>query len=546
MGEETTGALRAPHSPGCGRVEFAALAALAYDRPMQHDRDDETLVIGGGLAGLTAALHLAERGQRVLLLEAAARVGGRVAGGEPTTFEQAGRQWTFHGEHGLHGIWSGYHTLAGMLGRHGLLPPLRPAQQEEWILGTAAGVRRAEVGSKIRGSLLPAPLHYLILFGYPQFLMMLSPRDWLALPLVWERLLIAVGVDPFGEEQPLRGQTLADFTRGWSPALRNFFAGLARSALSAHPDEVPLSGFIAFLRFYTVLRRDAWAFNYMRSDAGRAFVEPLAARIGELGGRVVTGATVTGLARAGAGWEAAWVREGISHRATAPHLIVALDAPNARRLLTESPATAAEATRLDWPRGMPTAIFRLWFDRTPRAGPEAGIFSGAFTIDNFFWLHRLQDDYQAWHAATGGAAVESHIYGPPEVLSRPDAALAAEVIGDVQRAWPELRGTLRHWTMQRNPATHTLLRAGTATDLLGTETPWPGLFACGDWVRHPTPALYLERATVTGVAAANAVLQAAGLAPFPLPAAPAPEPLAGWIERLLRAGRRRLRRHRGD
>ena len=51
----------------------------------------DVVVIGGGVAGLTAALHLAERGLKPLLLEADERVGGRLSGKSPVTIGE----WTF-------------------------------------------------------------------------------------------------------------------------------------------------------------------------------------------------------------------------------------------------------------------------------------------------------------------------------------------------------------------------------------------------------------------------------------------------------------------
>src|SRR5262249_35839224 len=102
-------------------------------------------------------------------------------------------------------------------------------------------------------------------------------------------------------------------------------------------------------------------------------------------------------------------------------------------------------------------------------------------------------------------------------------------VADIGRAFPELRGELLHALLLRNDATHTLFQIGEPDEHLAVETPWPGLFACGDWVYHPTPALYLERAAVTGIVAANAALAGRGQEPWPLLAPPRPERFAGFL-----------------
>jgi isorenieratene synthase len=97
--------------------------------------------------------------------------------------------------------------------------------------------------------------------------------------------------------------------RGWSPALRAFFTGLARSGLSGQPDEIPLSGFIAFLRFYTVLRRDSWAFSYLPGDGGSLLIQPMLGRLEALGGCLSLGRRVTRVEREGNAWRVSW--EGV-------------------------------------------------------------------------------------------------------------------------------------------------------------------------------------------------------------------------------------------
>jgi isorenieratene synthase len=161
-------------------------------------------------------------------------------------------------------------------------------------------------------------------------------------------------------------------------------------------------------------------------------------------------------------------------------------------------------------------------------------------VDNFFWLHRLQPDYRAWHAATGGSAVELHIYDPGAAREHDDAALLARALADLTRAFPELRGQCVHSAIQHNPATHTLFTPGDADRSLAVRTPWPGVVACGDWVTHPSPAMYLERAGTTAAAAAHEVLRAVGVRVGPRGAQPPPEWLAGALARRLQRFRQRM------
>jgi isorenieratene synthase len=504
--------------------------------PIQAD----TIVIGAGVAGLSAALHLAERGLKPLVLEADARfVGGRLAGGD----EVSVGDWKFRLEHGVHGIWSPYRNLQAMLARHNLRPVFVPAQEELWIHRNASGVHSAAIGTAIRHSLFPAPLHYLQLFLRPSFLFTIDVRDWLRLFHTWSILIMSLGVDPFGEDQPMDGHMLGDYIGKWSPALRAFFTGLARNGLSTHADEIPLAGFLAFLRFYTTLRRDSWAFSYLPDDGGTSLTEPLAEQVKSLGGQILLGKRVdrlealTASASTQALRSTGWTITCGDDTFSADYVILAVDSAAAAGLIQNS----FGPNNLYFPRSLANAIVRLWFDRSPKPGPEGGMFTGDFVMHNFFWLERIYAPYRKWHKATGGSAIEVHIYGPDDILAKPDALLLAQVISELYRGYPELRRHLIFQHLQHNAAVHTLPSLGPKELHPGVNTAWPGLFCAGDWVRDPLPSFFLERACGTGIKAANQVLQSHGLEPWPLVDYLPPEPFAAWIEKRMLSGRKHRR-----
>ncbi|MCC6499815.1 MAG: FAD-dependent oxidoreductase [Anaerolineales bacterium] len=499
----------------------------------------DAIIIGGGVAGLTAALHLAERGLKPLILEAGECVGGRLSGKAEIQING----WTFPNEHGVHGVWSSYVNFKSMLRRHGIIDKLIPANDEQWIYRNNNFIGRVGIGSMIRNSPLPAPLHYLPLLFHPKFMWMLSLSDWASLFHVWGTILMSIGIDPFVEDQPLEGLKFGESLKRWGPAFRALFFGLTRNGLSTNPDDVPLAGFLAFLRFYTVMRREAWRFEYLPNGGGDV-CEKLSAAIKRHGGEIRLKSRVKRVERDGE-WVAHLESDGIPASIRSRFVILASDSPSAESIIRNSfPADVGAGSPRPYffPHGLAHAVIRLWFGKQPRKHPEAGIFSGDFVMHNFFWLDKIYDEYRKWSAETGGACIEVHVYGPEDALKQSDAVLLTNVLTDFYRAFPELKGHLIKPHVQRNAATHTLPALGARGAHLGIETPWENFFCAGDWVRHETPAFFLERACVTGLEAANRVLSLCGKESFDVQPYPPPEPLAAWIEAAMMKGRKRRRR----
>lgn len=507
---------------------------------------EQTLVIGGGVAGLSAANHLVARGVPVTLLDSDALwTGGRLAGGAPDTLTHAGREWHFTSEHGVHAVWGGYVNFRAMLERF-TQTHLLPSLGEEWINRWGREVRRIEAGNAVRSRWIPAPFHYLQLLFHPHIWATISPWDFLSLPGLLVSIGLTVGVDPLKEGKAWDGLGMDEFFRGWTPNLKATFKGLGVNLMAAHADEISLASFIAALRFYTMLRRDAWQMSYFPEDAHTSVIAPLVHAIEANGGRVWRGMTATRLTRTATGWQVSADEgtHGITRTLHAQHVVLAMQSTATQRLLMDSEETAPVASTLRFPHALNTSTVRLWFGASPRAGTQGGMMTGDFLPNNFFWLHRLYSDFGAWHTATGGSAIELHFYAPAKTVHLPDSYFLVMATSEVVRAFPELKNTFLYGVVRRNSQTHTAFRVPTH-DSLHVRTPYENVWACGDWVGYDTPSFWMERAATTGIAAANGVLEAQGLAPYEVLQPAPPEVLAGGLEALIRGARRIFSRFGG-
>jgi isorenieratene synthase len=501
------------------------------------------VIIGGGLAGLTAAAHLAARGIPPLLLEADSRwPGGRLAGGDPDTFTYKGREWSFPSEHGMHALWGNYHNMRATLERF-TQTQLVPSLGEEWINRWGREVRVIEASQLVRFGWVPAPFHYLSLLYNPHFWSTITPLDFLSLPGFLFSILWTVGFDPIKEGVALDGLMMNEFFRGWTPNLRATFTGLAVNLLAAPKEDITLAGIIAALRFYTLLRRDSWQMEYLPDHSHEAVIKPLMDFIENNEGWVIRGAEVQRLERVGESWKIVFVDQARSglRSVQADQVILATHVEGAQHILLNSPDTADEAARMRFPGMVRNATIRLWFGASPREGSNAGMFTGDFLPDNFFWLHRLFDDFRAFHTETGGSCIEMHLYAGDDVLEQPENVLIIRCVDEVQRAFPELRGKFITGTVRLNSRVQTAFRPPTA-DTLSLNTPWPNILACGDWTGYDSPSFWMERSVVTAIACANTILKTHNLEPYPIIQTPPPEPLAQGMGFLVRLFRRTLGR----
>ncbi len=243
-------------------------------------------VVGGGLAGITAAIALAESGADVTLLEARPRLGGATC-----SFSRDGLT-VDTGQHVFLGCCSAYR---GLLARLGMTEHVTLQDRfDVTVLAPGAGGRPRK--ARLRRTALPGPLHMLPALGRYPFLSF-AERMSVARPALAMRRVDpadpAADTQRFGDWLARRGQ--GDRTRR---ALWDLFSV---SALNIAGDDASLALAAVVVKTGLLGKNNAADIGVPALPLGELHGDAGATQLAKLGARVGLGAKVTAIEPADGG-----------------------------------------------------------------------------------------------------------------------------------------------------------------------------------------------------------------------------------------------------
>jgi len=432
----------------------------------------KVVVLGGGYAGLSAALELTLRGHQVTLLEGRALMGGRAH----SFIDHKSGLVLDNGQHVLMGC---YHETLQLLRQLGVMDRLYspPSLQVPFV---------SERGRSSLAATAPAPLHLLsALLGYGE----LSAADKFS--AVGLAVRLRLGLEPRVEE------TVQDWMRRWRQTpnmVRALWEPLCIAALNE-----PVATASARL-FATVIRRSflggAADSSILLSRVGLSelFAVEVKRLLEMCQGSLHLQTMVTGLRFEGAALREIRLGDG---RSLQPEAVVSALPWHVLRALLPAESKLAAACRQI--QDAPIVSLHLWLDRPVLSEPFVGMLDSPV-----HWVFS-RDHIHGVEPGQTGHIITAVVSGARDLLDKSAAELEELTLKELRRFLPEARDAqvLHRMIYKARSATFAAIPA---TEPLrpGATTEWSNFWLAGDWTDTGLPAT-IEGAILSGRKAACVV-----------------------------------------
>ncbi|HZE03466.1 MAG TPA: NAD(P)/FAD-dependent oxidoreductase [Pseudonocardiaceae bacterium] len=448
-------------------------------------------VVGGGIAGIAAAVALAERGVAVQLLEQEPQLGGRLRGwpimlsdGSPATMSR-----------GFHAFFRQYYNLRALLRRadplgRALVPMTDyPLVDADGHRDTFQGLPRTPPWNALAFALLSPTFQWRDLVTRIDPVAALPLVD-VSVPEVYHRL----------DDQD--AMTFLERVRFPDAARHLAFSVFSRSFF-ADPRELSAAELATMFHIYFLGSAEGLVFDVTPEPFPQALWDPMAGYLTELGVSVRTGVAVEQVTL---GRERRFAVHAGGDSSEVDAVVLAADVTGLQAVLAASPELGEAPWRAQIARlrtAPPFLVSRLWLDRP--VNPERPGFlgtSGFGPLDNVSVLERFEGEAARWARRTGGSAVELHAYaltGDPQQAKR-------ALVDELRRVYPETAAATIIDARHELRADCPLFAPGTFRDRPTVATPDPNVVLAGDLTRVDLPVALMERAATSGFLAADALL----------------------------------------
>ena len=449
----------------------------------------KVVVIGAGWAGLAATSHLTQQGYEVTLLEAAPYPGGLVAGWKTP----GGRSV----EGGIHGFWYPYRNIFNQVRELKLEPFTRFTRSSQY---SPAGL---EVESPIfqNEPRLPSPLGT---FAYTRFKRLPLSDRLSALPLLYSVIDFDNSDEAWQRYDKITARELFKQYGVSERLYKESFEPMLLVGLFAPGEQCSAAAALGMLYYFILAHQPDFDVVWCRGTVGDKIFQPWIEEITNRGGKVLTNKRVSDIVVDSG--TATGVKCGDEFFA-ADAIISGVSITGMKKIVANSSTlnNYAQFRNLSNFKGIDVLATRLWFDRQINIPLPSNACFGfdATTGWTFFDLNDLQDEYHN----EPNTVIEADFYHANQLLPMTDEQIIAKVHRDVATCIPAFNAAkVIDSSVIRVKEGVTHFFPGSYQYLLSAKTDIPNLYLSGDWITTRHGSWSQEKAYVTGLEAANLVI----------------------------------------
>lgn len=433
----------------------------------------ETLIVGGGPAGLAAAKYLADAGRSARILEKREILGGKLS-----SWRDRDGDWL---ESGLHAFFGGYATLHALLADVGISDHvLWQPHTLTWALPPNFSPRwdGAAVFEEFHFVDLPAPLNGVGAVLSARYIFNAIEKVLFAsgtLPVILRNHSYAERQDDltYAEWHRKRGMT--------EHMLRTFFGPMALALNFTPVDQISAEALLRVMAYFASSKEASRA-GFLDGPPSERLIAPIADHVRERGVTIEVGAPVAELLFSEDRCIGARTRDGRNYYADS--VILATPVHDAARLLPAQMLRDPLVHGVAKLESSPVINGHFWFDR--KISPYSNLI---FSPGTFLPVHADLGQASAGYGWRDRSFIEVCIAPADEFMRQDDETVIERVLRDMVTLYPAAtRDHLVKAKLVRIPKSVYRAKPGAERLRPGSRTPVRNLWLAGCYTNHRFPA----------------------------------------------------------
>lgn len=445
-------------------------------------------LIGSGLAGLSAATALAERGFKVTIIEKNSYIGGKT-GAWKHTFNDG---YTVTIDHGFHAFFYQYYNVWSFLEKMQVKGMMRP-------IGEYLVLNHQKERLSFKG-ISKTPLLNILSLGWNGFY---SFFDILRRPQSMEMASFL----NYSEEKTFKkydSQSFAEFTdRLQLPKnLRLVFNSFSR-AFFAEPQQMSMAELIKSFHFFYLSHDYGIDYDYFKGNYRDCLLKPAKDYLEKLDVEFVLNQKVERIEKSA---------EGIRVNGQVfDYAVVAADVKGINAIVQHSdwmkndyPEYYNQLTSLQHANGY--SVYKLWIKgRISEEIPVFVITDRLKVLDAVTVFDAFDEEAKSWADENKGTVLELHCYSvTPEFYDR--EKMSKQFLSELYHYFPSLKGKEIVYEYLQLDNNFSSFQMNQHDNRPSYQSPVLQVKFAGDWVKLPIPAMLMEAAFSSGLFAANEIL----------------------------------------